>query len=558
MSGAAQRSYASGAAELPLRGDTIGQALAATVAAHPRGLALVARHQGIRQTWTELAGSVDDTARALLALGLDRGDRLGVWAPTCAEWTWLQLASARLGVIVVNVNPGYRAAELAFALGHAGVKVLAMPARFRTSDYGALLAEARPGLAALDRVVLLGEEPLDGPGLLGWAEFMAAGREVADGAVEALECRLDPDDPINIQYTSGTTGSPKGATLTHHNILNNAVVAAAVTRYTPGDRVCIPVPMYHCFGMGIGNLGCVVSGSTMVYPAAVFDPLATLEAVAEEGCTSLYGVPTMFIAELDHPRFAEFDLGTLRTGMMGGAPCPVEVMKRVIADMGCAEVCIIYGMTETSPVTFMTRHDDSVERRVSTVGTALPHTEAKVVDPASGATVARGEPGEVCTRGYAVMRGYWDNPAATAEAIDQAGWMHTGDLGVMDDMGYLNIVGRIKDIVIRGGENLFPREIEEVLFEHPAVASAQVIGVPDARMGEELMAWVVLRAGAEASAADLQDFCRSRLAHFKVPRYVKFTDGFPMTVTGKVQKFRMREMAIDELDLHAAAAIRTA
>ncbi len=551
-------SYDAGGAGAPLVGDTIGGALAKMVEAQPDVDAVVSRHQGIRLSYGQLGEEVEAVARGLLAVGIETGDRVGIWAPTCVEWTLLQFACARVGAILVNVNPAYRPNELAYALRHSGVRLLVTARSFKTSDYLAMLAGVRAELPRLDMVVTIDGESAGGPRDLPWPAMVELGRGIPADQVRHREMQLDTDDPINIQYTSGTTGNPKGATLTHHNILNNAQSMARTMGYTSIDRVCIPVPLYHCFGMGIGNLGCIGSGSTMVYPAASFDPLATLEALSEEHCTSVYGVPTMYIGMLEHPRFAEFDLSSLRTGIMAGAPCPVEVMKRVVDEMHAREICIGYGMTETAPVSFMTRPEDDIDRRVSTVGTVLPNVEGKIVDPTSGHTVPVGTPGEVCTRGYLVMRGYWDNPEATAEAIDEAGWMHTGDLGVMDESGYLNIVGRIKDMVIRGGENLYPREIEELLFQHPSVASVQVIGVPDARMGEELMAWVVLRDGAEATDDELRAFCRERVAHFKVPRYFKFTTEFPMTVTGKVQKFKMREEAIEELGLQSAASITTA
>ncbi len=552
-------SYSAGRQYSVLVGDTIGRRLDRTVAADPDGLALVSRHQGIRQTWREFDASVEAAARALLAFGIGKGDRVGVWSPTCAEWAHLQLAAARVGAILVVVNPAYQRDEVAYALRHSGVRLLVTAEAFKTSDYLQMLAAVRDRLPELERVVVLGDRPSGTAGDQSWRQFLASGEHVAADALRERECQNEPDDPINIQYTSGTTGSPKGATLSHHNILNNAIAIAELLGYSNADRVCIPLPLYHCFGMGIGNLGCISAGAAMVYPAASFEAGATLEAIAEERCTSIYGVPTMFIAELEHPRFAEFDVSSLRTGLMGGAPCPVEVMKRVISDMHASEICIIYGMTETSPVSFVTRPDDEIERRVSTVGPVGSNVEAKIIDPVTGATVPRGRPGEICTRGYLVMLGYWDNPEATAEAIDGAGWMHTGDIGVMDDAGYLNIVGRIKDLVIRGGENIYPREIEEVLFTHPDVATAQVIGIPDARFGEQLMAWIVLRDGASGvDALSIQDFCRARLSHFKVPHVVKFVDDFPMTVTGKVQKFKMRDMAIEELGLQAAAGVQTA
>ena len=552
------RSYDCGTADSRLTGDTIGQALAAVVTRQPDREALVVRHEDVRLSYAELAREVERVALGLLGLGIEKGDRVGIWSPTCSQWPFVQLATARVGAILVNVNPAYRPNELAYALRHSGVRLLVTAQSFKTSDYLAMIGEVRDTLPALERAVTIGTERAGAPDDLLWDELVAAGADVDAAALQTRESALDADDAINIQYTSGTTGNPKGATLTHHNILNNARSISETLGYTPDDRVCIPVPMYHCFGMGIGNLGCITAGATMVFPAASFEPLSTLEAIEAERCTSIYGVPTMFIAELEHPRFPEFDLSSLRTGIMAGAPCPVEVMKRVIADMHAREVCVAYGMTETAPVSFLTRPNDDVERRVSTVGTVFPHVEAKVIDPATGLVTPVGVPGEVCTRGYRVMLGYWNDPDATAEAVDAAGWMHTGDLGVMDAAGYLNIVGRSKDMVIRGGENLYPREIEEVLFEHPAVASAQVIGVPDERMGEELMAWIVLRERADATDDEIRDFCRERVAHFKVPRYVKFVDEFPLTVTGKVQKFRMREIAIQELGLGDAAAIKTA
>ncbi|TMG01778.1 MAG: AMP-binding protein [Chloroflexi bacterium] len=552
------RSYVSSSAASPLSGQTIGDHLASVISRQPDAEALVSRHQGARLTYGELGREVERVARGLLGLGIEKGDRVGIWSPTRVEWTLLQFATARVGAILVNINPAYRAGETAYAVNQSGLRLLVTAPAFKTSDYLARIDEVRSQLPRLERVVVLGERGTSVPGDLRWDEMLAAGGNVKAEDVKEREALLDADDPINIQYTSGTTGSPKGATLTHHNILNNARSLAELLRYTASDRVCIPVPLYHCFGMGVGNLGCVTSGATMVYPAESFEPLATLEAIAEERCTSIYGVPTMFIAQLEHPRFAEFDLTSLRTGIMAGAPCPIEVMKRVINEMHASEVCIAYGMTETAPVSFLTRPEDTVERRVSTVGTVLPNVEAKIIDPMTGLTAPLGTPGEVCTRGYLVMQGYWENADATAEAVDRAGWMHTGDLGTIDEDGYLNIVGRIKDMVIRGGENLYPVEIEEVLFQHPAVASAQVIGVPDERMGEELMAWVVVREGGLLSEEELKDFCKDRIAHFKVPRYVKFVDEYPMTVTGKVQKFLMRQMAIDELGLEAAAAVKTA
>ena len=555
---ALRKSYVSGGAASPLSGQTIGEYLSSVIARQPDAEALVSRHQEMRLTYGELGREVERVARGLLGLGIEKGDRVGIWSPTRVEWTLLQFATARAGAILVNINPAYRSGEMAYAVNQSGLRLLVTAPAFKTSDYRARIHEVRSQLPRLERVVVLGDQGTGVPGDLLWDDLLAAGVNVKADDVELRETLLDADDPINIQYTSGTTGNPKGATLTHHNILNNARSLAELLRYTAADRVCIPVPLYHCFGMGVGNLGCVTSGATMVYPAESFEPLATLEAIAGERCTSIYGVPTMFIAQLEHPRFAEFDLTSLRTGIMAGAPCPIEVMKRVINEMHASEVCIAYGMTETAPVSFLTRPEDTFDRRVSTVGTVLPHVEAKIIDPATGLTAPLATPGEVCTRGYLVMQGYWENPDATAEAVDPAGWMHTGDLGTIEAEGYLNIVGRIKDMVIRGGENLYPVEIEEVLFQHPAVASAQVIGVPDERMGEELMAWVVVREVGALTEDELKDFCKDRIAHFKVPRYVKFVDEYPMTVTGKVQKFLMRQMAIEELGLEAAAAVKTA
>ncbi|HKP64219.1 MAG TPA: AMP-binding protein [Polyangiales bacterium] len=537
---------------------TVGAALRVMAQQQPLVEALVSVHQGLRFSYAEFAYEVERTALALLALGIAKGDRVGIWSQNCAEWAMVQFATGRIGAILVNVNPAYRADEARYALHHSGVRLLFSAQSFKSSDYLQMLAEIRAQLPMLERVVTLGAARANGPDDLLWSELAGWGHAVPVRLLEVREASLRADEPINIQYTSGTTGNPKGATLTHRNILNNARSIAQVLGYTWADRVCIPLPLYHCFGMGVGNLGCVSSGATMVYPAAVFDPLTTLQAVQDERCTSVYGVPTMFIAQLEHPRFAEFDLRSLRTGLMGGAPCPIETMRQVVSKMHAREVCIVYGMTETAPVTFMSRPHDSLERRVSTVGTVMPHIEAKIVDPASGLTLPPGDAGEVCTRGYALMPGYWNDRAATAAAIDAEGWMHTGDLGVLDGDGYLNIVGRIKDMVIRGGENLYPREIEEVLFRHPAIASAQVVGVPDAFMGEELMAWVIVREGMSLAADELRSFCRAQLAHFKVPRYVKFTDAYPLTVTGKVQKFRLRQLGIEELGLHAVQAIQTA
>ncbi len=543
-------SQARGSERQPLLEETIAANLDRTVERCAEREALVSCAQGLRFTYAELGAAVDELARGLIAAGLQRGDRAGIWSPNCAEWVLVQYATAKVGMILVNINPAYRASELEYALGQSGCRLLIAAPAFKTSDYRAMVAEVRGNLPELERVVFL-----DGAD---WEQLLSGAARVGEGDLRAGSAELGPEDPINIQYTSGTTGFPKGATLTHRNILNNGFFIGEGCRYTERDRVCIPVPFYHCFGMVLGNLACTTHGATIVIPAPAFDPQATLAAVAAERCTSLYGVPTMFIAQLDHPRFGEYDLKSLRTGIMAGSPCPVEVMKRVIERMHMTEVGICYGMTETSPVSTQTAFDDPLEKRVGTVGRVHPHIEVKIVDPGSGETVARGESGELCTRGYSVMRGYWNDPERTREAIDVEGWMHTGDLATMDGEDYVNIVGRIKDMVIRGGENVYPREVEEFIYSHPDVADVQVIGVPDDRYGEELMAWVVLRAGARLDDEQLREFCAGKIAHYKIPRYVKFVDDFPMTVTGKVQKFKMREQAIDELGLGDTASIRTA
>jgi len=544
-------SYANGPSTEPLLGETIGANLRRTAARFGDREAMVDVPSGRRFTYAELDAAVDTLARGFLALGVGPGERVGIWAPNRPEWVLVQYATARIGAILVNINPAYRTHELRYVLNQAGITVLVAAEAFKTSDYRAMVTEVRPDCADLTTTVYLGTAD--------WDALLARAGEVPADTLREREAELGFDDPINIQYTSGTTGFPKGATLTHHNILNNGYFVARTQGWSEVDRVCVPVPFYHCFGMVMGNLGVTSHGACLVIPAPAFEPAATLAAVERERCTVLYGVPTMFIAELADPGFARFDLSSLRTGVMAGSPCPVEVMKRVIAEMGLTEVTICYGMTETSPVSTQTRRDDDLERRVSTVGTVHPHVEVKIVDPATGLIRPRGEPGEFCTRGYSVMRGYWNMPEKTAEAIDAAGWMHTGDLGVMDAAGYLNIVGRIKDLVIRGGENVYPREIEEFLYSHPDIVDAQVIGVPDARYGEEVMAWVRLREGApELTIEALREFCAGKLAHFKVPRYLKVVDGFPMTVTGKVRKVEMREQSIVELDLTDAAAARTA
>jgi fatty-acyl-CoA synthase len=542
--------YARGADSPLLLRETIGANLDRTIARFPDREALASWAQQQRYTYAELGAAVDDVARGLIAAGLNQGDRLGIWSPNRTEWTLVQYATAKLGVILVNINPAYRTSELEYALRQSGCRMLIAAPAFKSSDYRGMVSEVRDRLAELEQVVFF-----DGPD---WDELLDGGGEVADEELGRRGAALSPVDPINIQYTSGTTGFPKGATLTHVNILNNGFFVGEGCRYTEEDRVCIPVPFYHCFGMVMGNLACTSHGATMVIPAPAFDPEATLAAVAAERCTSLYGVPTMFIAQLEHPRFGDYDLSSLRTGIMAGSPCPVEVMRRVIDRMHMGEVGIAYGMTETSPVSTQTAFDDPLEKRVGSVGRVGPHLEIKIIDPVSGETVRRGDTGEFCTRGYSVMTGYWNDPERTAEAVDAEGWMHTGDLATMDADGYANIVGRSKDMVIRGGENLYPREIEEFLYAHPDITDVQVVGVPDERYGEELVAWIIPRTGASLDRGDLETFCRGKIAHHKIPRYVKLIDGFPMTVTGKVQKFKLREQAIADLGLDAAARMRSA
>ncbi|HET9720178.1 MAG TPA: AMP-binding protein [Solirubrobacteraceae bacterium] len=541
-------SYASGTSDLPLLADTIGQNLENSVARLPDHEALVSCHQDVRFTYAQFNRAVDALATAMHGAGLRKGDRAGVWSPNRAEWALVQYATAKLGVILVNINPAYRTSELQYALGQSGCRWVFAASEFKGADFEAMVADVRGDLPGLERSVFFG-----GPD---WGEL--ATTEPDEDLIRRAMADLDFDDPINIQYTSGTTGFPKGATLTHHNILNNGYFLGRMLGYTERDRICIPVPLYHCFGMVIGNLSATSSGACIVYPADAFDPEATLRACAEERCTSLYGVPTMFIAQLGHPRFSQYDLSSLRTGIMAGSPCPIEVMRQVAAEMGIEEISIAFGMTETSPVTTVVRADDTLEHRCTTVGQVMPHTEIKIVDTATGHVQPRGEAGEFLARGYPVMLGYWNDPERTAEAIDDAGWMHSGDLATMDDEGYVKVVGRIKDMIIRGGENIYPREIEEFLYTHPGVADVQVIGVPDARYGEQLMAWIVPRPGSALTEEDVREFCRGQIAHYKIPRYIKFVDGFPMTVTGKVQKFKMRETAIAELGLEQAAAIATA
>ncbi len=545
----ASPSYVHGVGDVPLRGETVGAALAHAAAQHGARPALIVRHQDIRWSYEELNARADALAEGFLALGLEPGVRIGIWAATCAEWTLTQFAAAKAGLILVNINTAYRRSELEYALNKVGCEAVVLMESHRGNEYRAMLEELSAGgrLPQLKHAILIGAAR---ERFIPFAQI-AAGDARQRGRLREIGARLQFDDAMNIQFTSGTTGFPKGATLTHHNILNNGFFVGERIGLTPEDRVSIPVPMYHCFGMVMGNLGAVTHGAAMVYPSEGFEPLAVLEAVQAERCTALYGVPTMFIAELGHAEFARFDLSSLRTGIMAGSPCPIEVMRNVVEKMNMREVTIAYGMTETSPVSFQSGTDDTLERRVATVGRIMPHVEAKVVD-AEGRIVPRGEPGELCTRGYSVMLGYWDDSEKTAEAIDDAGWMHTGDLGTIDEGGFANIVGRIKDMVIRGGENLYPREIEEFLYRHPAVQDVQVIGVPDAKYGEELCAWIVLKPGAAAGEDDIRAFCRDQIARHKVPRHIRFVDSFPMTVTGKVQKFVMREAMIAELGVTEA------
>ena len=541
-------SYAHGVAARALLGETIGENLRRTAEQFPEHEALVIRATGVRLRYRQLWAATTRAARGLLALGVQRGDRVGIWAPNRLEWVITQYATARIGAILVNVNPAYRTSELGYCLRQSGVSVLLHARAFRQADYVGMLAEVRAGLPALRSVVVLEDD---------WEALLVGGDEVGADVLAAREASLQFDDAINIQYTSGTTGFPKGATLSHHNVLNNGFFIGEALRLGPADRVCIPVPFYHCFGMVLGNLACTTHGACMVIPGEAFDPLLALAAVEAERCTALYGVPTMFIAELEHPRFSEFDLRSLRTGIMAGSPCPIEVMRQVQSRMHMREVTICYGMTETSPVSTQSSVDDPVDRRVSTVGRVHPHVEIKIIDEA-GAVVPHGAPGELCTRGYSVMLGYWENVEATRTAIDAAGWMHTGDLATMDADGFIKIVGRLKDMIIRGGENIYPREIEEFLHTHPHVSEAQVIGVPSDRYGEEVMAWVRVKPGASVDVDALREHCHGKIAGYKIPRHWKIVEEFPMTVTGKVQKFRMREIAVVELGLVAAAQIETA
>ena len=562
-------SYVHGASEQPLIGATIGDLFDRVAAAFPGREALVSCHQGVRYTYRELRDQCDRFARGLLAIGVGKGDRIGIWAPNHAEWVVAQFATPKIGAILVNINPAYRTHELEYALKQSGCAALIIAPPFKTSDYGALLGEVCPELAScppgqlraarlpeLRTVIAFGAQRV--AGAFAWGDVLARADAVTAETLAARQAEQAFDDPINIQYTSGTTGFPKGATLSHHSILNNGFFIGERMRLTEADRLCIPVPFYHCFGMVLGNLAAVTHGATIVVPAEVFDPRKTLAAVQGERCTALHGVPTMFIAELGLPDFDTFDLATLRTGIMAGSPCPIEVMKQVNARMHMGEVTICYGMTETSPVSFQSATDDPLDKRVATVGRVAAHVECKIIDPLTGQIVPRGETGELLSRGYIVMLGYWGNEEATRAAIDDGRWMHTGDLATMDADGYVNIVGRSKDMIIRGGENVYPREIEEFLYGHPRVQDVQVIGVPDERYGEAVMAWIIARPGEAVTEGELRAYCEGKIAHYKIPRYWRFTDSFPMTVTGKIQKFKMREAAVGELGLTAAATIRTA
>ncbi len=573
-------SYACGSSSVPLLGKCIGEVLDDSAAAYPHQDALVVPHQQKRYSYAQLLAEVTRAARGLLSLGIKKGDRVGLWATNCAQWVITQFAAAKIGAILVNINPANRTVELEYVLRQSECQTLVLIQGFRDSDYVSTIRQLCPEsadapfgqlhaakLPELRRLIFLGansgepadQNPVETPsGMLGWQELLEMGDGVPIERLQEREARLDFDDPIDIQYTSGTTGLPKGATLSHHNIVNNALLIADAMRFTHRDRLCIPVPFYHCFGMILGNMACVVTGGAMVIPAPFFDAEATLRAVAEEHCTALHGVPTMFIAELEHPRFSEFDLSTLRTGIMAGSPCPIEIMKRVVKHMHCREMTIAYGLTEASPVITQTTTDDPVELRVTTVGKVLPHTEAKIVNPLDGKTVPVGDHGELCVRGYCVMKGYYNSPQATRSVIDADGWLHTGDLAMMDENGYFNITGRSKDVIIRGGENISPREIEEFLYTCRGISAVQVIGVPDRKYGEQVAAWIKLEPDSTLTADQIRQFCEGKIARFKIPQHIKFVQEFPLTVTGKVQKYKMREMAINELGLEADAGIETA
>lgn len=572
--GHTDRSYACGAGTSPLLGGCIGEMLDRSSDLYPDREALVVRHQNKRYTYRQLSDEVELSARGLLHLGVEKGDRIGIWSTNSAEWVVLQFATAKVGAILVNINPANRAFELEYVLRQSECQMLFLGEGFRDCDYTETLRgvlELAPGEVARNRrenlrseklphlksAVFLGERPAPG-WMYGWRDLLEFGKAILVEELRRRESMLEFDDPINIQYTSGTTGMPKGATLSHHNIVNNANFIAAAMKFTAEDRLCIPVPFYHCFGMVLSNMTCVVSGAAMVIPAAFFDPLQTLRAAAEEHCTALHGVPTMFIAELEHPEFAHFDLSRLRTGIMAGSPCPIEIMKRVVREMNLREMTIAYGLTEASPVITQTTTGDPIELRVTTVGKPMPHTEVKIIDVATGEIVPLGTPGELCARGYMVMKGYYHNLEATRAAITEDGWLHTGDLATMDAHSYVKITGRAKDVIIRGGENVYPRELEEFLFTCPGISEVQVVGVPDRKYGEQVMAWVKLEANARLTAEDIQSFCAGKIAKYKIPKYIKFVESFPLTVTGKVQKFRMREISIQELKLEESAKIETA
>ncbi|MEM1321123.1 MAG: AMP-binding protein [Bacteroidota bacterium] len=551
-------SYTSGTSTIPLLGATIGDQFDAIVRKYPHQEALIVPHQNIRWTYEELKKEVDTCAKALIAYGIAKGDRVGIWSPNCSEWAVLQFATAKVGAILVNINPSYRLHELKYALNQSACKMMVLAHQFKSSHYSKMILELAPeledssfghlqskALPELKMAVVLSDTPEKG--LLAWKRFMENSSSVADEALDHRQAALAFDDPINIQYTSGTTGYPKGATLSHHNILNNGFFVARTMNFTEKDRLIIPVPLYHCFGMVMGNLGCMTHGATMIYPSEGFEPLAVLEAIEQEKATAVYGVPTMFIAQLEHPDFDQFDLSSLRTGIMAGSPCPVEVMKKVQTLMNMSEVQIAYGMTETSPVSTQTRMGTTLEKQVSTVGQVHPHLEVKIIDSETGLVLPIGEPGELCTRGYSVMLGYWNDNEKTKETIDAARWIHTGDIAVMDEEGYINIVGRIKDMIIRGGENIYPREIEEFLYGHPKISDVQVIGIPSEKYGEEVMAWVKPKEGQTITGEEIQAFCKDKITYFKVPRYFKFTADFPMTVTGKIRKIEMRRISMAEL-----------
>jgi len=562
-------SYAFQGSEKPLIGKTIGKMLDEIAEKYPDNDAVVSLHQGLRFTYRQLQQEVNRAAKGFMALGLKKGDRLAIWATNIAEWIITQFATAKVGIILVNINPAYRTHELEYALRQSESQALLLLDRFKTSDYVDMFyqicpeaRQSRPGQIRSEKlpflrtaVLLRGEKQ---PGMYSWDEVLKMGQEVDDSVMLERAEQLDFDDPINIQYTSGTTGFPKGVVLTHHNILNNGFFIGECMDFTDKDRLCIPVPFYHCFGMVLSNLACMTHGAAMVLPAEYFDPVSTMAAVEKERCTALHGVPTMFVAELEHPEFSKFDFSSLRTGIMAGSPCPIEFMKKVNTLMNMREVVITYGQTEASPGITMSSTDDPLERRVTTIGRPMPHTEMKIVDPKTGKMVHKGETGEICARGYAIMRCYYNNPHATDQVIDEQGWLHTGDLGQLDEEDYCKITGRLKDMVIRGGENIYPREVEEFLYTHPAISDVQVIGVPDVKYGEELMAWIKLKEGQTVSADAIKDFCRGKIAHYKIPRYVKFVDSFPMTVTGKIQKYKMREDSIKELGLDEVAMMKTA